>query len=112
MRIAIPIADGRLCPHFGHCDDFAMIEADPEKKEILATELLRPPPHEPGVLPRWLQEQRADVVIAGGMGPRAEQLLAQNGVTVVIGASGRTAEELVVAYLNGTLQTGANICDH
>ncbi|NLF18973.1 MAG: ATPase, partial [Lentisphaerae bacterium] len=29
MRLAIPIADGRLSLHFGHCESFALIDVDP-----------------------------------------------------------------------------------
>jgi hypothetical protein len=53
MKFAIPIADGKLTAHFGHCKEFAMVEV--EEKQILNTEMLDPPPHEPGVLPRWLK---------------------------------------------------------
>ncbi len=51
MKFAIPIADGKLTAHFGHCKEFAMVEV--EDKKILGTEMLDPPPHEPGVLPRF-----------------------------------------------------------
>jgi predicted Fe-Mo cluster-binding NifX family protein len=70
------------------------------------------PPHEPGLLPRWLHERGADVIIAGGMGQRAQQLFAQSGMTVVVGAPAETPEQLASAYLSGTLQAGENICDH
>ncbi|MFW5775576.1 MAG: NifB/NifX family molybdenum-iron cluster-binding protein, partial [Chitinivibrionales bacterium] len=69
MRIAIPVAQGKLCMHFGHCQVFSLITV--EKDQIVATEELVPPPHEPGILPRWLKEQNADIIIAGGMGGRA-----------------------------------------
>jgi len=112
MKIAIPVTNGRLASHFGRCEEIAMIDADAGTRKIIRVEMLTPPPHEPGVLARWLHEQGVDVVIAGGMGCRAEQRLAQVGVTVVIGAPNLAAEEVVLFYLNGTLQTGANICDH
>lgn len=112
MKIAIPIAGTRLCEHFGHCGHFSMITVDPERKEILSTDLLDPPPHEPGVLPRWLREQGADVVIAGGIGQRAVDVLAQNGVAVIVGAPIETPRNLATAYLNGTLQGGQNACSH
>ena len=112
MKIAIPLADGRLCMHFGHCEQFALVEVDEVTKKIDKTELLTPPPHEPGLFPRWLGEQGANVIIAGGMGMRAQQLFTQNGITVVVGASVDTPEQLVSAYLDGSLQTGDNICDH
>ena len=34
MKIAIPLAEGKLCIHFGHCETFALIDVDVEKKEI------------------------------------------------------------------------------
>jgi ATP-binding protein involved in chromosome partitioning len=46
------------------------------------------------------------------MGQRAQQLFAQNGITVVMGAPAEPPEHLATAYLNGTLETGDNICDH
>ncbi len=68
MKIAIPVADGRLCMHFGHCEQFAMVDVDPVEKKILSKTFLTPPPHEPGLLPRWLAEKGATCIIAGGMG--------------------------------------------
>lgn len=112
MKIALPLAEGRLCMHFGHCEQFALIEADEVTRTIAGKQLLTPPPHEPGVLPRWLHEQGANVIIAGGMGQRAQSLFTENGIKVVVGAAAETPENLVAAYLAGTLQTGANVCDH
>jgi len=112
MKIAIPLADGRLSMHFGHCEEFALIEVDPETKQVVATERLTPPAHEPGVLPRWLHENGADVIIAGGMGSRAQGLFTQSGIAVVVGAPPEPADALVAAYLNGTLESGQNVCDH
>jgi len=33
MRIAIPVTDGRVSAHFGHCEQFAIIDADPDTKK-------------------------------------------------------------------------------
>ena len=71
-----------------------------------------PPPHEPGVLPAWLHDLGASVIIAGGMGGRAIDLFKQNSINVIIGAPALEPEELVKSYLNNTLATGANVCDH
>ena len=111
MKFAIPLADGRLCMHFGHCEQFALVETD-EQNNIVDTTLLTPPPHEPGVLPAWLHEQGANVIIAGGMGQRAQQLFAQNNIVVVAGAPSEPPEQLVSGYLGGKLETGDNACDH
>jgi len=112
MKIAIPTAEGKLCMHFGHCTQFALLEVDEKTKTVTGKQMLTPPPHEPGVLPRWLHQQGANVIIAGGMGQRAQSLFAENGIKVVVGASADTPEDLAVAYLAGTLKTGDNVCDH
>jgi predicted Fe-Mo cluster-binding NifX family protein len=112
MKLAIPVANGTLSMHFGHCDEFVLVEVDPVGKRILSQNKLQAPSHEPGVLPRWLHEQGATHIIAGGMGQRAQQLFQQNGVNVVLGAPCETPEALASAYLAGTLELGENICDH
>jgi len=112
MKIAIPLAESKLCMHFGHCEQFALVEVDEANKTITGTSYLTPPGHEPGVLPRWLHEQGANVIIAGGMGQRAQGLFSESGITVVVGAPGEMPEDVVSAYLAGTLEAGQNICDH
>jgi ATP-binding protein involved in chromosome partitioning len=110
MKIAIPVSSGVLCMHFGHCEEFAIVET--EDKTINKITMLKPPPHEPGLLPRWLGEMNVDLVIAGGMGMRARQLFTDAGVDVVVGAPSQKPEEIVADYLKGTLVTGQNTCDH
>ncbi|HUW17856.1 MAG TPA: iron-sulfur cluster carrier protein MrpORP [Sedimentisphaerales bacterium] len=112
MRIAIPVTNGRLSTHFGHCEQFAIVDADPHSKQVTNTELLTPPAHEPGVLPKWLSGLCVDLVIAGGMGRRAQELFSQNNIDVVIGAADNPPEKLALQYLEGRLQCGQNICDH
>jgi Mrp family chromosome partitioning ATPase/predicted Fe-Mo cluster-binding NifX family protein len=112
MRIAIPIADGRLAMHFGHCERFALIDVDPVEKRIVTREEVAAPEHQPGLLPRWLAERNVKTVIAGGMGSRAMDLFAENGIEVVVGASADPPDKLVADYLAGTLKTGGNVCDH
>jgi len=112
MKIAIPVEAGRVSMHFGHCREFVVYEVDEAGKTILGKTSHTPPPHEPGVLPRWLHELGADVIITGGMGPRAQQLFAQNGIEVVLGSPADAPEHIAAAYLNGALQLGENTCDH
>jgi predicted Fe-Mo cluster-binding NifX family protein len=112
MKIAMPVADGKLCMHFGHSEQFAIVEVDDESKTITGTSYLTPPAHEPGVLPQWLNEQGADVIITGGMGRRAQGLFSQNSINVVIGAPAEKPEDVAAAYVAGTLKVGQNVCDH
>ena len=110
MKFAIPLAEGKLTTHFGHCQEFALVYVEDNK--ITNKETKVPPPHEPGVLPRWLHQQGTNVIIAGGMGARALELFAENGIKVMTGAPSLAPEELVQQYLDSTLQTGFKMCDH
>lgn len=112
MKFAIPTNGGKLCLHFGHCEVFTFIEVEETSKAIIGKEEITPPPHEPGILPPWVAKNGATVIIAGGMGARAQQLFAEQGIKVIVGAGEGDPEKLVLEYLEGTLKTGANACDH
>ncbi len=112
MRAAVPIAEGKLAMHFGHCAQFAFVDADPATKRIIKTEMVDAPEHQPGLLPPWLGERGVTVIIAGGMGSRAQSLFAEQGIQVVVGAPAEAPETLVKAYLEGSLRSGENVCDH
>jgi predicted Fe-Mo cluster-binding NifX family protein len=111
MKFAVPTNQGKLCAHFGHCEAFALIDTDGDGKVVNET-YITPPPHEPGLLPPWLSQQGVNCIIAGGMGSRAKELFAAQGVNVVTGAQGEEPRAIVEDYLKGVLQTGANTCDH
>ena len=112
MILAIPLEGERFCDHFGGADQFVFFDIDEEQRTIAEHKRVPAPPHEPGVLPRWLAEQGAQVVIAGGMGPRAQRILAEQGIQVILGAAPQPPEQLARAFLNGELAGGANACDH
>jgi len=110
MKYAVPVADGVLCSHFGHCEQFAILTVEAGK--MVLKEHVTPPPHEPGVLPEWLASMGVSVVIAGGMGSRAHELFRARNIEVITGAPQGSPEELVTQYLAGTMKTGQNVCDH
>ncbi len=112
MQIALPVEGGVLSPHFGHCSEFLFFDVDTEAGEILGKKSIQPPPHEPGILPGWLREQGADVIIAGGMGMRAQQLFQQAGIEVVVGVQPGDPEAITKEYIAGNIQSGENLCDH
>jgi predicted Fe-Mo cluster-binding NifX family protein len=70
------------------------------------------PEHQPGLLPVWLYEQGVNVVIAGGMGAGAQNILKEKGIKSVIGVTESDPEKAVLNYLNGNLTAGGNTCDH
>jgi len=112
MKIAIPLAAGKLSMHFGHVEEFALFDVDAENKKVLGKEMGTPPGHEPGALPKWLNEQGVDLLICGGVGRRAIGFLNQMGIDVIVGAPSDAPEAVVKAYLEGTLEAEENLCDH
>ena len=112
MKVALPIVGGRLSAHFGHCENFAFFDVDESSKKITGRQSIPSPEHQPGLLPVWLAQQGATVIIAGGMGPRAVNLLEENGITVVLGSMESDPEKAVLSYLDNSLSTGDNVCDH
>jgi predicted Fe-Mo cluster-binding NifX family protein len=112
MKIAIPVAQGKLCMHFGHCEEFQLFDVDMTKKMITSIASVNPPPHEPGVLQGWIAERGVNLVIAGGMGARAVGLFKEKGVNVITGAPAGDPKAVAQSYLDGQLITGSNACDH
>jgi len=110
MKIAIPLTQGELSSHFGHCETFAIYTI--ENNRIVKEEMIEPPVHEPGSHPRFLSELGGSVVIAGGMGMKAQELFCQNKINVVVGVPALPLKVLVNTYLQGKLEAGDNRCDH
>lgn len=111
QKIAIPVDEnGILDGHFGHCKFFAVMSV--ENGTLLSEDKIIPPPHEPGLLPKWLAEQGMTDIIAGGMGKKAIDLFNEGGVNVFVGAPQLSATELLTGHLNKTLDLTANYCNH
>jgi predicted Fe-Mo cluster-binding NifX family protein len=108
-KIAIAQDGSLVSQHFGHCMSYALFTLENGKLTRLPD--LESPGHEPGKLPRLLADQKVDVILAGGMGPRAVDMFESFGIDVILGVSGDlgTAAE---AYAKGTLTAGMSSCSH
>lgn len=109
-RIAIPMENGELCAHFGHCQSFALIEVKDNKINDIAEVI--PPEHQPGLYPRWIAGYEVTDVIAGGMGQKAIQLFNAQNINVFVGAPTKSARELGNDFIAGKLSLQANYCNH
>ncbi len=109
-KIAVPVTNGQLNVHFGHTQQFYIYKT--ENNLIVEEEILDPPPHEPGLYPKWLAEMGVTNVIAEGMGQKAIALFNQNKINVFVGVPVKAPKELVLELLNGTLETSDNTCSH
>ncbi len=109
-KIAIPLENGVLCAHFGHCQTFAIVSV--ENNVITGIEEVIPPEHVPGLYPKWVASFGVTDVIAGGMGQQAIMLFNQQNINAFVGAPIKNAQELVADFLENKLQLNANYCNH
>jgi ATP-binding protein involved in chromosome partitioning len=110
FKIAFPTSDKEnVDEHFGHCKEFAVYNV--QDKKILSTEFIDAPPHQPGLLPKFLGEKGADTIITGGMGQKAIDLFKEQNIDVILGASGRI-ENILKEYIDGMLYSKGSACNH
>ena len=104
--------DGEMSMHFGRCPSYVVAQVE-DDGNIAATEVVENPhfkQHKPGEVPRFINSLEVNVIIAGGMGPKAIDMFGGFGIEVVTGVGGRVGNVLK-AYLNGEI-SGAAGCSH
>lgn len=113
MKIAVPLrVDGQIDSHFGHCDSFNVFTVS-EGNEILEVEQVKSPQgcgcksNIAGVL----AAKGVSVMLAGGIGNGAINVLNSVGINVIRGCSG-DAEESVEQYIAGQLADSGEVCHH
>jgi len=109
MKIAVSTDQGQVSAHFGRCPSYTIFEI--ENGEIKSQDEIPNPGHQPGFLPRFLAEKGVDVILCGGMGPRAQALFAQNKIETISGIQGAVGD-VVHQYLKGALEAGEDMCGH
>lgn len=102
--------NSQVSAHFGRCPYYTLVEIEDDKiKQVTNVENPYYISHgQPGLAPNFIKQQGAQVIIAGGMGPRAIEFFNELGIETATGAIGRTAD-VVNSYLEGNLQ-GSGPC--
>lgn len=103
---------GVLSAHFGRCPYYTIV--DVEDKAVSNVQVIGNPyftDHVPGAVPQFIKEQGAQVMIAGGMGPRALELFDQFGIEAITTGIQGSIEDILNAYLRGEI-SGATGCEH
>jgi predicted Fe-Mo cluster-binding NifX family protein len=109
MKIAISTDGGYVSDHFGRCPAYTIVDIQDEK--VLARQEIPNPGHQPGFLPQYLSARAVSVIIAGGMGPRAQGLFAEKNIQTIIGVQGQI-DDVIEKYLRHELEAGQDLCDH
>jgi predicted Fe-Mo cluster-binding NifX family protein len=82
-----------------------------EDGTILSRKRLTMPPDMFRSLPEMLASERISVMICGGIHPRFQQALQRQQIQLVWGVVGDW-QEVLQAYLAGTLQSNPTFCSH
>ncbi|MGZ4846654.1 MAG: NifB/NifX family molybdenum-iron cluster-binding protein [Halobacteriota archaeon] len=109
MKVAIATENEAVCQHFGHCPEYTIYTI--EGNSIRGKETIQNPGHRPNFLPGYLHERGVDVIIAGGMGVKAQKLFEEAGVEPVLGVEG-SVEQVAERYVQGELERGSSMCEH
>jgi Mrp family chromosome partitioning ATPase/predicted Fe-Mo cluster-binding NifX family protein len=103
--------EARVSAHFGRCPCYTVVEV---KGDAVVGHRVEHNPHfgdhQPGVMPQFIASLGADVILAGGMGPKAVAMFEQRGIEVATGASG-TARQALEGFLQGSF-SGVVPCSH
>jgi predicted Fe-Mo cluster-binding NifX family protein len=90
--------------HFGHCPFYVIV--DVEGKVVKNVESIPNPmaeEHSAGDLPSYMKEQGIDVIVTGGMGPKAQEFLQSYSIKAVTGAYGKV-KDVLESYLQGEVK--------
>jgi len=109
MKVAISTDNGYVSAHFGRCPAYTLV--DIKDGRVVGREDIPNPGHQPGFLPQFLAARGVGVIIAGGMGPRAQDLFAEKNIQTIIGVQG-PVDEVIEKFLRQELEAGRDLCDH
>ncbi len=111
MKIAVPITnENQIDGHFGHCESYGVFTIT-DKNEIAGVEKVESPQ---GCgcksdIASVLAADGVSVMLAGGIGGGAINVLNNSGIEVIRGCAG-DANEVVKLYLEGLVEDSGSSC--
>ena len=113
MKIAVPVTkENQIDSHFGHCESYNVFTIS-DNNEIAGVKKVASPQ---GCgcksdIASVLASDGVTVMLAGGIGGGAINVLNNSGIEVVRGCSGE-AGEVVRLFLSGSVKDGGSSCNH
>jgi predicted Fe-Mo cluster-binding NifX family protein len=108
IAVAVDDASGlhaNISAHFGRCPFYTIIEI--YDKTVVNSCTVENPFYgshgEPGQVPSFIKSQESDVIISGGMGPKAIDFFTNFGIEVVTGAFGKV-DAVIQSYMDGSIK--------
>jgi len=111
MKIAVPVTrENQIDSHFGHCESYGVFNIS-EKNEITGIKSVESPQ---GCgcksdIASVLASDGVTVMLAGGIGGGAINVLNNSGIEVIRGCSG-DATEVVKLFLSGLVEDSGSSC--
>ena len=111
MKIAVPVTkENKIDEHFGHCESYSVFTIS-ENKEI--TDIQKVEPSQgcgcKSNIASVLAEKGVSIMLAGGIGGGAINVLNNCGIEVIRGCSGN-ATDVVNLFINGKVSDGGESC--
>ena len=103
MKIAMPLAKGRVAELSDDCDRFTIVDVDLTENRILASCRAGPDAEWLGRLAAWLAEQAIDLVIAVEVRPEMKTYLMESKIRIITGAPNDSPHSVIKTYLAGGL---------
>jgi predicted Fe-Mo cluster-binding NifX family protein len=111
-KIAVPVKpDFTIDDHFGHCASYGIYQLE---SNVLISKTLIPSVGGCGCksgIASTLAAEGVQLMLAGGIGAGAVEVLRNHGIDVIRGCTGH-ADELIEKYLKGELQDDGVNCAH
>ncbi len=102
MKVAVTTENGKVFQHFGHCRYFTI--ATVEDGAVKERTIVDAEGSGHSALGGFLKGNGVEVLICGGIGGGAKQVLAEAGIRLIPGISGDTeVEQALAAFAAGTL---------
>jgi predicted Fe-Mo cluster-binding NifX family protein len=109
MKAAISTDAGSVSAHFGRCPTFTIVEIEAGK--VLKRDEVANPGHQPGFIPKFLNDRGVECIVTGGMGHRAMALFNEFGIQTILGVEGNI-DNAIEKLSRGELKGGESICQH
>jgi predicted Fe-Mo cluster-binding NifX family protein len=110
MIIGISTDANRVSPHFGRAPEFTLVRI--ENNKLVEKRIIPNPGHSIGSIPQFMNDNKVNCMITGGMGHRAKEFFNQFKIEVITGVEGEV-DTVIGKILKGEIKSleGEDFCN-
>lgn len=109
-KVAVPVENNVLINVFEHCFQFKIFTL--ENQKVSDEKLITAPHHQFGLFPFWLAINKVTDVIAHKMTHETINKFNCLKINVFVGVEKKEPILLINEFINGVLETNAEVCDN